>query len=235
MNILKKLNYKMLHIPLLYLIFSLCLLINTSSAITSSLKTSYYNSNRKNCIYQNIESKNTEGKTNVNENLKPILLTVSSSATSSSKPIELTKQRLFLIYLRKLPEGIRNGIASGLSTIIAKSLLQPFDTIKTLQQSSSASLSPLKAITNIIKTRGILGLWSGIGITIIGSTPSTSVYFGLYSTTKASLIRHVFKSPDKMNLLIVALSASIANTFASFIRAPFEVCSICLYVQYVYV
>ena len=132
-------------------------------------------------------------------------------------------RNVILLQLRKLPEGLKNGLASGLSTIIAKSILQPFDTMKTLQQTSLSNLSPIQAVANIIKTRGILSLWSGTGITIIGSAPATSFYFALYSTTKSNLIKYIFKSPDNMNLLMVAISASIANTFASVIRAPFEV------------
>ena len=57
----------------------------------------------------------------------------------------------------------------------------------------------------------------------MGSAPATSFYFALYSTTKSYLIKYVFKSPDNKNLLMVALSAAIANTFASFVRTPFEV------------
>ena len=33
-----------------------------------------------------------------------------------------------------LLDGLRNGCASGLATVCSKALLQPFDTIKTLQQ-----------------------------------------------------------------------------------------------------
>ncbi len=134
-----------------------------------------------------------------------------------------TKQnshKLFSLTLIKIPDGFKNALASGLSSIIVKSALQPFDTIKTVQQASLTKLSPIDAFMFTIKRKGIQGLWSGITSTVMGSAPSSAVYFGIYSSTKTFLSS---TSDTKVNLFIVAVSAAIANTFASIIRAPFEV------------
>lgn len=120
-----------------------------------------------------------------------------------------------------IPDGIKNGLASGLAAAVVKIILQPFDTIKTVQQAQSAiKLGPVGAGMNIVKKRGIKGLWSGVGVTVIGSSPSVAVYFGLYSSCKKRLLP-VF--PNELSLVAVALSAMIGNTVASVFRVPYEV------------
>jgi solute carrier family 25 S-adenosylmethionine transporter 26 len=119
-----------------------------------------------------------------------------------------------------IPDGIKNAMASGLATAVVKTFLQPLDTIKTIQQAQKIKLGPIKAAMQIIEQRGIRGLWSGIGITVVGSTPSVAVYFGVYSTLKSRLTQ-IF--PPELKLLAVALSAAVGNTFASVLRVPYEV------------
>lgn len=116
--------------------------------------------------------------------------------------------------------GLKNGLASGLAAAVVKAILQPFDTIKTVQQGQKGNIGPITAGLSIIKTRGIGGLWSGIGITVIGSSPSVAVYFGVYSSLKKKLTK-VF--PPNMKLVAVACSAAIGNTLASVLRVPYEV------------
>jgi Mitochondrial carrier protein len=68
-----------------------------------------------------------------------------------------------------LPDGIKNSIASAGATAVVKFVLQPLDTIKTIQQAKGgASLGPLGATMKVIKDRGIMGLWSGIDISVRG-------------------------------------------------------------------
>lgn len=126
-----------------------------------------------------------------------------------------SKRRLSFI-----PDGIKNAMASGLATAVVKTFLQPLDTIKTIQQAQKIKLGPVKAAIQIIEQRGIRGLWSGIGITVVGSTPSVAVYFGVYSSLKSRLTQ-IF--PPELKLLAVALSAAVGNTFASVLRVPYEV------------
>jgi len=123
--------------------------------------------------------------------------------------------------LEWLPDGFKNGLASGLAAAVVKTILQPFDTIKTVQQAKeSLKMGPIVAGSQIIKQRGIGGLWSGIGVTVIGSSPSVAVYFGVYSSCKSRLT--TLFSP-RFRLLAVALSAMFGNTIASFLRVPYEV------------
>ena len=141
----------------------------------------------------------------------------SSIKKNTKKSTELSKSRRFSF----LPDGLKSGIASGLAAIVAKVILQPFDTIKTVQQYQTATnLGPIGTGIDIVKKRGIAGLWSGIGVTVIGSSPSVAIYFGVYSSCKKRLSL-VF--PPHMKYVVVALSAMIGNTIASVFRVPYEV------------
>jgi hypothetical protein len=68
----------------------------------------------------------------------------------------------------ELSNGVKNGIASGLAAAFVKTLLQPLDTIKTVQQAQKMGVNPIKAIQHVVATRGIGGLWAGIGVTVLG-------------------------------------------------------------------
>lgn len=128
-----------------------------------------------------------------------------------------------MLSLQWLPNGIKDGMASGLATAVAKTILQPLDTVKTLQQQSRSlriGRSPFQTGIEVIRSRGVLGLWSGLGVTVFGSVPSVAVYFGAYSSIKAFMLKQF---PNNLKVLNVVVSASVANTLASLLRAPFEV------------
>ena len=140
-----------------------------------------------------------------------------SSAAEKTKSVDKVEKKRFAF----LPDGVKDGIASGLAAAVVKAILQPLDTIKTVQQAqNSVKLGPIRAAVDIVEKRGIAGLWSGLGITVVGSSPSVAVYFGLYSSCKTHLTK-VF--PANLKLVAVAISATIGNSFASILRAPYEV------------
>lgn len=119
-----------------------------------------------------------------------------------------------------IPDSVRNGVASALSTGVVKGVLQPFDTIKTIQQLQKVKLNAVDTCIEIVKSKGVAGLWSGVGVTIIGSAPSAACYYSIYSSAK----RHLTPLfPPQLRLLAVALAAVIGNTIASVLRAPYEV------------
>ncbi len=122
--------------------------------------------------------------------------------------------------LDRIPDGVKDGIASGLAAAVVKVVLQPLDTIKTVQQAQKLGLDPFTAIRKVVERSGLGGLWAGVTVTVLGSSPSVAVYFGTYSSCKKYLTSIM---PDSMYLLAVALAASIGNTFASFFRVPYEV------------
>lgn len=66
-----------------------------------------------------------------------------------------------------LPDGVKNSIASATATALVKIVLQPLDTIKTIQQARpNVKLGPIKAAVEVIKQRGVVGLWSGVGVSV---------------------------------------------------------------------
>ena len=152
--------------------------------------------------------------------LPPTICKLTPILSKSDIKIKQTAHEVRLLTLFNLPDGIKNGIASAASSILVKFILQPIDVCKTVQQASNIKLSPLNALIETINRRGFIGLWSGMGATVLGAAPSSAVHFGIYSSTKAYLSQYM--SP-KLNILTISLSAAIANTLASCIRAPFEV------------
>ena len=119
-------------------------------------------------------------------------------------------------------EGLKNGCASGLAAACAKLLLQPFDTVKTLQQANKGSLGMLEAARDMVARRGVRSLYTGLGVTLVGSIPAVSIYFGVYQAVKKALLQAL---PPTLGwtLLGVAASAGMGNTVASVFRVPYEV------------
>ena len=93
--------------------------------------------------------------------------------------------------------GIKSSAASALAAGCSKTLLAPFDTIKTMQQQaiaqSSASgatkgLSLLQAAKLVCsRPGGFLELYAGLGVAVVGAMPSVGLYFGVYAYAKDKL------------------------------------------------
>mmetsp|Transcript_13965 Transcript_13965/g.33096 ORF Transcript_13965/g.33096 Transcript_13965/m.33096 type:complete len:345 (+) Transcript_13965:896-1930(+) len=121
-------------------------------------------------------------------------------------------------------DGLKNGAASGLATVCAKSALQPFDAMKTLQMNSVEPLS-LGAAASELWARG--AFYNGLAITLVGSVPSTYVYFSVYQFIKSHLTSRWGVSRDsssdfRWRCAVVLCAAGIGNFIASFLRPPYE-------------
>ena len=139
-----------------------------------------------------------------------------------------------------ITHGLKNTLASGLAAACSKTILAPFDTLKTVQQhvQSDSSISIVEA-TKIITSRpgGILNLYSGLGVAALGSMPSVGLYFGVYSYCKRMITPRMEKcfgservdgkeplcSDGVIKNFSIMCSAAIGNTVASFSRVPYEV------------
>ncbi|GKY94314.1 hypothetical protein MPSEU_000397200 [Mayamaea pseudoterrestris] len=132
--------------------------------------------------------------------------------------------------------GCKNGLASALSAACAKTVLQPLDAIKTMQQVAVVSNSHGASRLTIVgacrelarRPGGLSNFYSGLGVSAIGSMPGVAIYFGVYSYCKQRLLNATFqrRNNDSFRLhptLAVALSAAIGNTVASVSRVPYEV------------
>ena len=141
-----------------------------------------------------------------------------------------------------LTEGLKNTLASGLAAACSKTILAPFDTLKTVQQhvAGGNSLGMMEATRQVVsRPGGILNLYAGLGVSALGSMPSVGLYFGVYSYCKKTIgetLQTRFgsmrgddaKQPSvcsdrTLQTITIMASAAIGNTVASFSRVPYEV------------
>ncbi|KAL3784941.1 hypothetical protein ACHAW5_003621 [Stephanodiscus triporus] len=92
-----------------------------------------------------------------------------------------------------LVEGLKSTLASGLAAACSKTLLAPFDTIKTVQQHTASGpggkgLGMIEAGRRIVSRQGgPANLYSGLAVSALGSMPSVGLYFGVYSYCKRTI------------------------------------------------
>jgi len=145
-----------------------------------------------------------------------------------------------------ITEGLKNTLASGLAAACSKTILAPFDTLKTVQQhvAGGKSLGLMEATRKVVsRPGGVLNLYAGLGVAALGSMPSVGLYFGVYSYCKQTIgetlqttfgskrgsidateqQQKVVCSDRTLKTLTIMTSAAIGNTVASFSRVPYEV------------
>lgn len=126
-----------------------------------------------------------------------------------------------------LLDGLRSGAASGAAAACVKTLLQPLDAMKTLQQfqqtgSSNRAITMLESARILMKRPGgVANFYAGLGVTVLGSIPGVAIYFGAYQFCRRKLMETEWGPKNKR--VSIALSAAIGNTIASFSRTPYEV------------
>jgi len=119
-----------------------------------------------------------------------------------------------------VPKILKDSLASMLATAVVKIALQPFDTVKTVQQMNSFQSGILATASQIVHRRGMHGLWAGAGVTVFGSMPSVAVYFSTFNSCKGRLAAIL---PAHYRPFAIALAAMIANSLACVLRVPYEV------------
>ena len=124
-------------------------------------------------------------------------------------------------------DGLKSGLASAMAAACVKTVLQPIDAVKTLQQyhqaTSSTTALSIGAACRQIASRpgGLSNFYAGLGVTVLGAMPGVALYFGVYSYCKKTLLST--EAGQKHKTLSIAVSAAIGNTVASFSRVPYEV------------
>lgn len=121
-------------------------------------------------------------------------------------------------------DGLKSGLASAMAAACVKTILQPIDAIKTMQQSyysSGQALSVAGACGEIWNLGGFGKFYAGLGVTVVGAMPGVSLYFGVYQYCKKKLRATAWG--ERNPLVAVAASAAIGNSVASFSRVPYEV------------
>jgi Mitochondrial carrier protein len=177
-------------------------------------------------------------------------VTVSSISSLSSSRNRLNSVSTVILQKKKSRawvNGLKNGLCSAGASACSKTLLQPIDAIKTMQQyyqqqsttatatavvgshshhTRTTALSLWGACKEIMNrpgsTKGGFGnFYSGLSINVIGAIPSVALYFGVYSYCKQRLLETKFGQQSP--IVCIATSAAIGNTVASFSRVPYEV------------
>lgn len=114
-------------------------------------------------------------------------------------------------------------LAGGLGGAIGDSVMHSLDTVKTRQQGSPTTTkykNMIKAYRTIMVEEGIRrGLYGGYGAAMLGSFPSTAIFFATYEFTKRTMIQDL-----QINDTLSHLTAGFLGDFASsFIYVPSEV------------
>lgn len=139
------------------------------------------------------------------------------------------------------PSLIRSIIAGGLSGGIANALFYPIDTIKIMRQSDPKLKNPGQLIARIVSmtststaatavdvaTRKLKiydyiqpfgKLYSGFFPSVLGSMPSSAIYFGAYEFSKTRLYK--LFSVSEGTAFIHMLAAASGNVMSSFVFVP---------------
>jgi solute carrier family 25 folate transporter 32 len=116
-------------------------------------------------------------------------------------------------------EGIRNGIAASLATVMEQ-ILHPLEVIKTRLQSHDGQVKNnavpnYKGITNasinILSNEGIRGLYRGVLITTFSMNVAKTIYFGVYGQQKEKY-EHVYGKHSQWPTLIASSVAAFTST-----------------------
>ena len=124
--------------------------------------------------------------------------------------------------LNKYHKSNLNNLFSGMLAGSVEALLwtAPTERIKILQQKNPNQIIPTTTvIKNVIKNKGVLGLYQGTVPTILKQSTSVGSRFWMYSFLKDKLVKNNQSISISKTMLIGALSGS----FSAAINQPFDV------------
>jgi solute carrier family 25 (mitochondrial S-adenosylmethionine transporter), member 26 len=118
-------------------------------------------------------------------------------------------------------------LAAASGNILSSSVFVPKEVIKqqlqfhAQQQSSAVSAEATHTIMSIIKEKGITGLYSGYGATLMRNIPSAMIRFVLYEELKRKFAYNDHSQPA--NTWGTFCAGALAGSTASFIMTPMDV------------
>jgi hypothetical protein len=74
--------------------------------------------------------------------------------------------------------------ASSLASSVYVAVLNPFDVIKTTEQSLSTTTKSSAVLSNLLRTTGFRSLWRGMRTSLVVTVVNNSVYWGTYETVR---------------------------------------------------
>jgi len=106
--------------------------------------------------------------------------------------------------------------AGGMGRIFAVTLVNPLELVRTKMQSQRMKFYQVRScIKELVKTRGIPGLWSGYTATLLRDVPFSALYWPLYEQTKSLFAND--------NFFADFVSGAVAGSVASTVTLPFDV------------
>ncbi|KAA8498969.1 putative S-adenosylmethionine carrier 2, chloroplastic [Porphyridium purpureum] len=120
----------------------------------------------------------------------------------------------------------RSALAGALAGMNTSILLHPLDTIKTMRQTDPrANRGIFLTGKRIVESRGWRALYAGMWPSMLGSAPSSAVYFGTYEYVRNRLAASgsVDLHISTLRLPINLVAAASGNIASSFIFVPKEV------------
>lgn len=112
-------------------------------------------------------------------------------------------------------------VAGGVATAVGDLAVHPFDTIKTMTQSSSTGEAStfMGASRQILRETGPLGFYAGVGPFVLLDSLSGCIKFGVYELCKQFSLAHV---PEEHRELSNFVSAAVAFIACSVVLVPGE-------------
>mmetsp|Transcript_5204 Transcript_5204/g.15558 ORF Transcript_5204/g.15558 Transcript_5204/m.15558 type:complete len:331 (-) Transcript_5204:74-1066(-) len=120
----------------------------------------------------------------------------------------------------------KQALAGALAGATTALMLHPLDTAKTFRQSDPHKYSGVvPTLRMVAASRGFPALYSGLLPAMLGSAPSSAVYFSTYEFSRRRLSKYRRKSNGSFlpRILINMLSAASGNVMSSVLFVPKEV------------
>ncbi|KAJ7600739.1 mitochondrial carrier domain-containing protein [Mycena floridula] len=119
--------------------------------------------------------------------------------------------------------GPLNHVVSASVGEVAACLIRvPTEVIKSRTQ-TLLNPSSFSALSHVLKTDGITGLYRGFAITIMREIPFTSIQFPIYEMLKSYILSNEQKKTRNLSMPQAALCGSTAGAIAAAVTTPLDV------------
>ncbi|XP_024545371.1 adenine nucleotide transporter BT1, chloroplastic/mitochondrial [Selaginella moellendorffii] len=116
--------------------------------------------------------------------------------------------------------GKNHAVAGALAGVFVSLCLHPLDTVKTVIQSKNTGKQAiLPIVASIVSTRGVSGLYRGLGSNLASSAPISAIYTFTYETMKAALLPRL---PEEYHSLAHCAAGGCASIATSLVYTPSE-------------
>lgn len=129
--------------------------------------------------------------------------------------MEIEKRKLELYY-----GSFVDSIAGAAGGLISQLLLYPLENFRTRAQMHDQDLSLFAILQIILHTEGIMALYKGLQIALIGSVLNSAIYFWWYRQFKSIVVVLNGGNEDFCTLELVLITAA-AGTISSIFCNPF--------------